>query len=209
MSVSKSFRAVLPDSLRADHIERIRRWSLANCAATALLHDGDVTCWLATRERARTSAQHMRSVRATLKRLLVDTRRLRGRWLALTCEELVRSESARVGAPAPAPQHNPATPETDGDEKIIALYSSTPAVNWRRYEGEESIKRSSRQPGVPELGCDERVITLRSTVQRANGKDMAPLKFSKMTTDAGSARTPPSQETSCEGSGDVLRRADC
>ena len=168
MSVSKSFRAVLPDSLRADHIERIRRWSLANCAATALLHDGDVTCWLAMRERARTSAQHMRSVRATLKRLLVDTRRLRGRWLALTCEELVRSESARVGATAPTPQHNP--PETDDDERIIALYSATPAVNWRRYEGEESIKRSSHQPGVPELGCDERVITLRSTVHAGQRK---------------------------------------
>ena len=172
MSVSKSFRAVLPSSLRADQIDRVRRWSLANCATTALFHDEGVTCWLATRERARTSAQHMRSIRATLKKLLVDTSRLRGRWLMLTCEELVRSESARVGAPAPAPQHNreAATPDTDGDEKIIALYSATPAVNWRRYEGEESIKRSSRQPGILELESDERVITLHSTVHAGQRK---------------------------------------
>ena len=97
----------------------------------------------------------------------------------LTCEELVRSESARVGAAAPAPQRNPAAPETDGDEKIIALYSATPAVNWRRYEGEESIKRSNRQPSIPEPECDERVVTLHSTVHAGQRKGYGAIEVFK------------------------------
>ena len=94
MSVGKSFRAALP-SLRGDQMETLRRWSLANCASTVLLHDsgGGVT-WLATRERSRTAAAHMRSARATLKKLLIDTRRLRGRWLVLASDDVVRAEAA-------------------------------------------------------------------------------------------------------------------
>ena len=49
--------------------------------------------WLASKERARSKDAWMRSVRRTLKRLLIDTTSIKGRnWLALASDDVVRSE---------------------------------------------------------------------------------------------------------------------
>ena len=71
MSVSKSFRAVLPP-LREDELVRLRAWSEENCATAAVFREGDTVIWLASKERARSREAFMRSARNTLKRLAVD-----------------------------------------------------------------------------------------------------------------------------------------
>ena len=92
MSVSKSYRAVLP-RLRQDEFERLQRWSSANCAVSAIFRDGGPVIWLASKERARSKDAWMRSVRRTLKRFLIDTTSIKGRnWLALASDDVVRSE---------------------------------------------------------------------------------------------------------------------
>ena len=91
MSVSKSYRAVLP-RLRQDEFERLQRWSSANCAVSAIFRDGPVI-WLASKERAHSKDAWMRSVRRTPQRLLIDTTSIKGRnWLALASDDVVRSE---------------------------------------------------------------------------------------------------------------------
>ena len=156
MSVGKSFRAALP-SLRGDQMETLRRWSLANCASTVLLHDsgGGVT-WLATRERSRTAAAHMRSARATLKKLLIDTRRLRGRWLVLASDDVVRAEAAaRCAGP---PRGNTVKDDTrDGrffneDARDVQLFSNSaprgvPTESAQREDGSREVRLSCTQQG--------------------------------------------------------------
>ena len=148
MSVGKSFRAALP-SLRGDQMETLRRWSLAHCAATVLLHDSGGVTWLATRERSRTAAAHMRSARATLKKLLIDTRRLRGRWLVLASDDVVRAEAAaRCADP---------TSTRDGrffneDARDVQLFSNSaprgvPTESTQHEDGSREVRLSCTQQG--------------------------------------------------------------
>ena len=155
MSVGKSFRAALP-SLRGDQMETLRRWSLANCASTVLLHDSGGVTWLATRERSRTAAAHMRSARATLKRLLIDTRRLRGRWLVLASDDVVRAEAAaRCAGP---PRGNTVKDDTrDGrffneDARDVQLFSNSapcgvPTESKEHEDGSREVRLSCTQQG--------------------------------------------------------------
>ena len=153
--MGKSFRAALP-SLRSDELETLRRWSLANCAATALLHDSGGVTWLATRERSRTAAAHMRSARATLKKLLIDTRSLRGRWLVLASDDVVRAEAAaRCAGP---PRGNTVKDDTrDGrffneDAREFQLFSNSapcgvPTESKEHEDGSRKVRLSCTQQG--------------------------------------------------------------
>ena len=155
MSVGKSFRAALP-SLRGDQMETLRRWSLANCASTVLLHDSGGVTWLATRERSRTAAAHMRSARATLKKLLIDTRSLRGRWLVLASDDVVRAEAAaRCAGP---PRGNTVNDDTrDGrffneDARDVQLFSNSaprgvPTESKEHEDGSREVRLSCTQQG--------------------------------------------------------------
>ena len=99
MSVSKSYRAVLP-RLRQDEFERLQRWSSANCAVSAIFHDGGQVIWLPSKERARSKDAWMRSARRTLERLLIDTTSIKGRnWLALASDDVVRAEYEVASCP--------------------------------------------------------------------------------------------------------------
>ena len=92
-TASKAFRAELP-ALREEELERLRAWSAQNCAASVLLRESDCVVWLGARERPKTREGFLRSIRATLKGLGIDTRLIKGKWVALTTEEIVRSEVA-------------------------------------------------------------------------------------------------------------------
>ena len=155
MSVGKSFRAALP-SLRGDQMETLRRWSLANCASAVLLHDSGGVTWLATRERSRTAAAHMRSARATLKKLLIDTRRLRGRLLVLASDDVVRAEAAaRCADPTRGNTVNDDT--RDGrffneDARDVQLFSNSaprgvPTESKEHEDGSREVRLSCTQQG--------------------------------------------------------------
>ena len=126
---SKSFRAVL-SSLEDEQLSTLRRWSADNCSHTVFVQEGKCVVWLASRERPRTADAFMHSIRALFKRLSIDTCALRGRWLALTTEDLVLAEAgaqaATVGSVAAPPQQQSAAEGADecpGDsnEKVIVL----------------------------------------------------------------------------------------
>ena len=153
--MGKSFRAALP-SLRGDQMETLRRWSLANCASTVLLHDSGGVTWLATRERSRTAAAHMRSARATLKKLLIDTRRLRGRWLVLASDDVVRAEAAaRCADPTRGNTVNDDT--RDGrffneDARDVQLFSNSaprgvPTESTQHEDGSRDVRLACTQQG--------------------------------------------------------------
>lgn len=148
---SKSYRAILPP-LSDDELLRLRAWSEEHCATSALFRDGGAggaSCvvWLATKERPRPREAFMRSIRGTLKRLGIDTSRMRGTWLALTESNIVLQESraaraecpvaagpsttvgiAQQGALLPKPSNKAPSssqvPQEDSDEKIIHLSGS-------------------------------------------------------------------------------------
>ncbi len=90
---SKSFRAVLP-ALSDVELTRLRRWSGHNCAESVLSREGGSVIWLATREKAKTKAGFMRSIRATLQQLSIDLTQVKGRWLLLTTKDLVSAETS-------------------------------------------------------------------------------------------------------------------
>ena len=113
---SKSFRTELP-ALGQEAFDSLRRWGLENCAESFLYRQGGNVMWLATRERARTREDFARAVRSTLKKLSIDTSKLRkGHWLTLTCDEVVKAE-ASVAANLPH--------EDDAQDKVITLFSSS------------------------------------------------------------------------------------
>ncbi len=138
MMTSKSSRAVLP-SLDDDELERLREWSAENCAASAVFREDDAVIWLASKERTRSREAFLRSARSTLRRLAVDLSQLKGRWLLLTDDSVVRSMAGGDGrersclpgcavttasptdAPPPAARAEvPAEPES-GDVRVIPL----------------------------------------------------------------------------------------
>ena len=56
--------------------------------------ESECVIWLASKERARSREAFLRSVRGALKRLAIDVTRLRGRWLVLAEDSVVRAEAA-------------------------------------------------------------------------------------------------------------------
>jgi hypothetical protein len=147
MSSGKSYRAIFP-RLSDDELQRLQEWSDTHCATSVLLRDGgqhgtDCVVWLATRERPRPRDAFMRSIRATLKKLDIDPKRLRGTWLVLADDDVVSRESRAKRAecmegpalrvpvcPPRSPllpneqSQRPPVPQEDGDEKIIHLTGS-------------------------------------------------------------------------------------
>jgi len=95
MTTSKSFRAILPP-LSEQEVRRLRAWSAENCAAATVFRESECVVWLASKERARSREAFLRSVRGVLKRLAIDVTRLRGRWLVLAEDSVVRAEAASL-----------------------------------------------------------------------------------------------------------------
>ena len=102
MTTSKSFRAILP-CLSDEEVRRLQAWSAENCAAATVFRESECVIWLASKERARSREAFLRSVRGVLKRLAIDVSRLRGRWLVLAEDDVVRAEAVRRGTAQPAP----------------------------------------------------------------------------------------------------------
>ena len=94
MTTSKSFRAILP-CLSDEEVRRLQAWSAENCAAATVFRESECVVWLASKERARSREAFLRSVRGVLKRLAINVTRLRGRWLVLAEDSVVRAEAAR------------------------------------------------------------------------------------------------------------------
>ena len=126
LRASKSFRAILR-SHDGKHIEVLQRWIDDNCAAGVTFQDGDHIIVYATRERSKTKEGCLRSFRGTLKGLDISTMTLRGRWLSLTTDEVVRFEMASHPT---AQSENIAAVEDmvetplDGDTRTIVLPSA-------------------------------------------------------------------------------------
>ena len=130
MATSKSFRATLPNMGDAQ-LTLLQEWTRENCSAgVAFREPDDTVVWLASRERPKTKEAFLRSVRARLESLGIDTRALKGRWLALTTESVV---SAEAGSRAPAQASTPrasslnlplargTTEPADENVKVVAL----------------------------------------------------------------------------------------
>ena len=132
MATSKSFRATLPNMDDAQ-LALLQGWTGENCLTGVAFREPDGTVvWLASRERSKTKEAFLRSVRARLKSLGIDTRALKGRWLALTTESVVNAEAGAVVARAPAQASTPrasalnlplarGTTVPDENVKVIAL----------------------------------------------------------------------------------------
>jgi hypothetical protein len=84
MTCGKAFRAEI-GNLTADEETSLRTWGDENCASSVVLRESGNVVWLCVRERAFTKVNFMRSTRSLLKRLGVDTNRLKNSrsWLIL------------------------------------------------------------------------------------------------------------------------------
>ena len=133
MMASKSFRAILPP-LADEEVKRLQAWSIENCAAATVFREPECIVWLVSKERARSREAFLRSARGVLKRLAIDVTRLRGRWLVLAEDSVVRAEATRrPTAHSTPPASFAQTPchLTDGDnERVIVLRG--PRQNYAR-----------------------------------------------------------------------------
>ena len=102
MTTSKSFRPVLPP-LSEEEVQRLQAWSAEDCAVATVFRELECVIWLASKERARSREAFLRSVRGVLKRLAINVTRLRGRWLVLAEDSVVRAEAARRATAQPTP----------------------------------------------------------------------------------------------------------
>ena len=106
--------------------QRLRTWSVENCAAASIFRESECVVWLASKERARSREAFLRSVRRVLKHLAIDVSRLRGRWLVLADDGVVQAEAAKPVtatlpfAPAP-PAPAPCSPGDGDNERVIVL----------------------------------------------------------------------------------------
>ena len=134
MTTSKSFRAILPP-LSDEEVRRLRAWSAENCAAATKFRESECVVWLASKELARSREAFLRSVRGVLKRLAIDVTRLRGRWLVLAEDSVVRAEAARRATAQPTPPA-PAVPPPchagEGDNERIIVLSGGPRDSHAR-----------------------------------------------------------------------------
>ena len=134
MTTSKSFRAILPP-LSEEEVQRLRAWSAENCAAATVFCESECVIWLASKERARSREAFLRSVRGALKRLAIDVTRLRGRWLVLAEDSVVRAEAARRATAQPTPPAHVAPPPChagDGDNERVIVLSGGPRHSYAR-----------------------------------------------------------------------------
>ena len=134
MMTSKSFRAILPP-LFEEEVQRLRAWSAENCAAATIFREAECVVWLASKERARSREAFLRSVRGVLKRLAIDVTRLRGRWLVLAEDSVVRAEAAKrpIAQPTPpAPVAPPPCHLGDGDNERVIVLSGGPRQSYAR-----------------------------------------------------------------------------
>ena len=97
-------------------------WSAENCAAATVFRESECVVWLASKERARSREAFLRSVRGVLKCLAIDVTRLRGRWLVLAEDGVVRAEAARR-----ATCHL-----DDGDSERVIVLSGGPRHSYAR-----------------------------------------------------------------------------
>ena len=132
MTTSKSFRAILPP-LSDEEVRRLQAWSADNCAAATVFRESACVVWLASKERARSREAFLRSVRGVLKRLAIDVTRLRGRWLVLAEDSVVRAEAAKRVTAQPTPPA-PVTPchLGDGDNERVIVLSGGPRHSHAR-----------------------------------------------------------------------------
>ena len=134
MTTRKSFRAILPP-ISEEEVQRLRAWSAENCAAATVFRESECVIWLASKERARSREAFLRSVRGVLKRLAIDVSRLRGRWLVLAEDDVVRAEAVRRGTAQPAPPAHVAPPPChldDGDSERVIVLSGGPRHSYAR-----------------------------------------------------------------------------
>ena len=133
MTTSKSFRAILP-CLSDEEVRRLQAWSAENCAAATVFRESECVVWLASKERARSREAFLRSVRGVLKRLAINVTRLRGRWLVLSEDGVVRAEAATRAAaqPPPAPAVPPPCHAGEGDNERIIVLSGGPRHSHAR-----------------------------------------------------------------------------
>ena len=134
MMTSKSFRAILPP-LFEEEVQRLRAWSAENCAAAAVFRESECVVWLASKERARSREAFLRSVRGVLKRLTIEVTRLRGRWLVLAEDSVVRAEAAKRAIAQPTPPAPVAPPPChlgDGDNERVIVLSGEPRQSYAR-----------------------------------------------------------------------------
>ena len=97
-------------------------WSAENCAAATVFCESECVVWLASKERARSREAFLRSVRGVLKCLAIDVTRLRGRWLVLAEDSVVRAEAARRATAQPG----------DGDSERVIVLSGGPRHSYAR-----------------------------------------------------------------------------
>ena len=134
MTTSKSFRAILPP-LSEEEVQRLWAWSAENCAVAAVFRESECVVWLASKERARSREAFLRSVRGVLKRLAIDVTRLRGRWLVLAEDSVVRAEAAKRAIAQPTPPAPVAPPPChlgDGDNERVIVLSGEPRQSYAR-----------------------------------------------------------------------------
>ena len=134
MTTSKSFRAILPP-ISEEEVQRLRAWSAENCAAATVFRESECVVWLVSKERARSREAFLRSVRGVLKRLAINVTRLRGRWLVLAQDSVVRAASARRVAAQPTPPAPVAPPPChlgDGDNERAIVLSGGPQHSFAR-----------------------------------------------------------------------------
>ena len=133
MTTSKSFRAILPP-LSEEEVQRLRSWSAENCAAATVFREPECVVWLASKERARSRQAFLRSARGVLKRLAIDVSRLRGRWLVLAEDSIVRAEAARrvTAQPPPVLVASPPCHMGDGDSERVIVLSGGPRHRYAR-----------------------------------------------------------------------------
>ena len=98
--LSKSFRAVLPNTISDAEARRLQHWSGSHCAVSVVFREDGAVVWLGMRERPRSKESFLRSVRGTLKNLNIDVSKLRGRWLTLASDDVVAAEAAMHQGPA-------------------------------------------------------------------------------------------------------------
>ena len=132
---SKSFRAILPP-LFEEEVQRLRAWSAENCAAATVFRGSECVVWLASKERARSREAFLRSVRGVLKRLAINVTRLRGRWLVLAEDSVVRAEAAKRATAQPPTPPTPVAPPPchlgDGDNERVIVLSGGPRQSYAR-----------------------------------------------------------------------------
>jgi len=141
MTSGKAFRAEI-GQLTSEEEALLRSWGDENCASSVVYREGGQVVWLCVRERAFTKANFMRSTRALLTRLGIDTKKLKKSypWLCLIATFTVEVESQARSCICVDPAGT--------DERTIQIPDRRPAQNFIKH-----IKDSKN--GESEDQCQE------------------------------------------------------